>query len=288
MTAVATESRSARRSDPLTGAHVNFARVLRSEWIKLISLRSTAWTLAMTVVVMTGFAMLSIWSVTQFVNNPEMMGGAEGAEAAGIGTDSVSLATAIASGYVMAQIVVAVLGVLVISGEYSTGQIRSTVAAVPTRFPVLAAKGVLVAAVSFIVGAVGIAASVLATAPMLSSIDLTLDLSDGETIRVLLGAPLYLAAIALLALGFGALLRHAAGGIATVLGLLIVLPALSFIPLDWMADIAPYFPGAAGERIVGIDNPGQALTPWQGYGVLGIYVVVVLAAAAVLLRRRDA
>ncbi|UFU02335.1 ABC transporter permease [Ruania suaedae] len=286
--AAATEARTARHGDALAGAHVSFGRVLRSEWIKFTSLRSTAWTMSITVLVMVGFALLSVWGITQILSNPEMAAGPGGEPLVPGENESAFMATMIASSYVMAQIVVAVWGVLVVSGEYSTGQIRSTLAAVPKRLPVLAAKGVLVALTSFVVGTLGTVLSVLAVTPMLNSNDLALDLGDSETLRILLGAPLYLAAIALLALGFGSLLRHSAGGIASVLGLLIVLPALSAIPLDWVGDIAPYFPGAAGERIVAENNPDAVLGPWQGFGVLGIYVAVILAAAAVLLRRRDA
>lgn len=277
MTAAAT----ARRADPLAGAHVSFGRVLGSEWIKFTSLRSTLWTIAVTLVVMVGFSLLMAWGMSFAAEAPEGQGppAAEG---------SMMGAAAVVTSYGLAQIVMAVWGVLVISGEYSTGQIRSTLTAVPTRLPVLAAKAVLMTLASFIVGVLGVGLSVLATAPILSSNDMSLDLGDSATLEMLLGVPLYLTGITLLALGIGALVRHSAGGIAVVLGLIIVLPILTQIPLDFIDTIAPYFPSAAGERIVMGEMTGATLTPWQGYGVFMIYVVVALAAAGVLLRRRDA
>lgn len=277
MTATATS----HRADPLADAHVTFPRVLRSEWIKFTSLRSTIWTIAVTLVVMVGFSALMAWGMSFAAEAPDGQGppAADG---------STMGAVAVVTSYGLAQIVMAVWGVLVISGEYSTGQIRSTLTAVPTRLPVLAAKGLLVALASFVVGAVGVALSVLVTAPILSPNDMSLDLGDGETVQMLLGVPLYLMAIALLALAIGALVRHSAGGIAVVLGLIIILPILTTIPLDFIETIAPYFPSTAGERIVQGENPGAVLTPWQGYGVFWIYVVVTMTAAAVLLRRRDA
>lgn len=276
MTAAATT----RSADPLAGAHVSFPRVLSSEWIKFTSLRSTVWTIAVTLVVMVGFSLLMAWGMTF----------AEGPDGQGIPAEEANMmaAVSVVTSYGLAQIVVAVWGVLVISGEYSTGQIRSTLTAVPTRLPVLAAKALLMTIASFLVGALGVALSVLATAPILSSSDMALDLGDSETVQMLLGVPLYLTGITLLALGIGALVRHSAGGIAVVLGLIIVLPILTQVPLDFIETIAPYFPSAAGERIVMGEMTGAALSPWQGYGVFMIYVVVALAAAGVLLRRRDA
>ncbi|UFU07440.1 ABC transporter permease subunit [Ruania halotolerans] len=285
MTAVATESRSARRSDALSGAHVNFARVLRSEWIKLTTLRSTPWTIVTTIVLMVLISLGMAWGMTQ------------GAEAAASGDappemgalDSSMGAFAASVGYSFGQIVVVVLGVLIISGEYATGQIKSSIAAVPHRWPVLATKGILVAAVAFVTGAIGVAISYLVTTPMLEEHNAAADLGNSEHLRIMLGAPLYLAAIALLALGVGALLRHAAAGISAVVGIILLLPIItSFITLDWLQDIAPYFPSTAGERIMGDDTGQEVLTPWEGLGVLGIYIALIWAAALVLLRRRDA
>src|SRR5699024_8331469 len=166
-----TATATSHRADPLADAHVTFPRVLRSEWIKFTSLRSTIWTIAVTLVVMVGFSALMAWGMSFAAEAPDGQGppAADG---------STMGAVAVVTSYGLAQIVMAVWGVLVISGEYSTGQIRSTLTAVPTRLPVLAAKGLLVALASFVVGAVGVALSVLVTAPILSPNDMSLDLGD--------------------------------------------------------------------------------------------------------------
>ncbi|CAM3522616.1 ABC transporter permease [Occultella aeris] len=265
------------------GYHLSFPRILRSEWIKFTSLRSTVWVAIVTVGVMVGFSFLMGFGMTQIAQ------GGGGMEEAGLGGTGTVIGTSVASfGYYFGQIVVAVLGVLIVTGEYSTGQIKSTLTAVPTRLPVLAAKGAIVAITSFVLGAVGVAIAVLVTTPMLSAYDLQVDLSDSASMQSLLGVPLYMTAIALFAFAIGTLMRHAAAGIATVLGMLLLLPILGSIQIQWIQDIAPYLPGAAGERIIIGEQLGAVLTPWQGFGVLMIWVVAALTAAAVLLRRRDA
>ncbi|SEE96308.1 ABC transporter permease subunit [Ruania alba] len=287
MTAVATEPRNSRHSDSLAGAHVNFARVLRSEWIKLTTLRSTPWTVAVTIVLMVLISLGMAWGMSQSAALVES--GELPPEAAADMADPTAGAFAASFGYSFGQIVVIVLGVLIISGEYATGQIKSSIAAVPHRWPLLAAKGVIVALVALVTGAVGVALAYLVTTPMLEPHGMAADLGDPDHLRILLGAPLYLAVIALLALGVGALLRHAAAAISAVLGLILVLPILpQFITLDWLQDIAPYFPSTAGERIMGADTGQEVLTPWEGLGVLGLFVAAVWIVAIVLLRRRDA
>ena len=283
MTAVATS----HRADPLAGAHVSFGRVLRSEWIKLTSLRSTPWTVGVTIIAMVGIALLGAVSIAATAN---MVASGEIPADAGVPDFGPrDGATMVNSGWIFGQIVITVLGVLVITGEYSTGQIRSTLTAVPKRLPVLVAKALLVAVIAFITGLVSVAISYLATAPILDPHGAVPDLGDGETIRVLLGAPLYLTLVALLAFGVGAMLRHAAAGISAVLGLLLMLQLLAqFITVDWFQDIARYFPMSAGSLITAYASDGQQLSPWQGFGVLAIYVVIALVAAGVLLRRRDA
>lgn len=140
--------------------------------------------------------------------------------------------------------------------------------------------------VAFGLGALAVSLAWLATYPILEPEGMLLDLSDEGAWRTVLGVPLYLAAIALFSLGIGFLLRHTAGAISAVLGILLVLPMLAAIPLEWLRDILVYLPGSAGERL--IMNPDDVLTEWQGFAVLGGYVAVVLVLAAIVLRRRDA
>src|SRR5690606_2880927 len=134
------------------------------------SVRSTPWILGVTVLVMVGIAAISAWSFSFLLGDPEMTGGVSV-----LPDDFDIVAQSVVAGYVMAQIVVAVLGVMVITGEYSTGQIRSTLAAVPTRLPVLAAKAVVVSVVAFVTGALGVLLSLLVVLPQLSKYDIGLD-----------------------------------------------------------------------------------------------------------------
>ncbi|ACQ79312.1 putative integral membrane transport protein [Beutenbergia cavernae DSM 12333] len=275
---------------PVSGAgRVSFPHVMKSEWIKFFTLRSTYWTLGLTVVGMVLFALMMA-SGASFIAESS-----EGADLSGFG---VTVAT---FGYLAGQITVAVLGALIITGEYTTGMIRSTMTAVPKRLPALFAKGVVLAIVTFVTASVGVFASYLVTLPILSQYDMQADLGDSETWRVFLGAGLYVMAIALLAFGIGALLRNSAGAIAAVLGIVLLIPivvSIASMNLEWVANLAPYLPSAAGERIMAIDGgmsaiegepPGgePPLTPWQGIGLLGAYVAAIFAAACVLLRRRD-
>jgi len=265
---------------------VTFPRVLTAEWHKFWSLRSTYWTLGATVVAMVLMSLL-------------MAFGASASADAGFdaGLDGQMV---IGTSYAMAQLVIAVLGVLMMTGEYSTGMIRSTFAAVPARLPVLAAKAIVIVVVAFVVGVIGVALSYLVTMPMLADVGGAADLGDPDTLRMFWGTGLYLAAVGLFGLALGALLRHSAGALATVLGILLLLPIIVQIAMgavDWLRDAYPYLPTTAGERIIAVDSPGmdmqmaglpELLEPWAGLGVFAIYIAVALLAAAVLLRRRDA
>jgi ABC-2 type transport system permease protein len=283
-----TATPTSAQASPTTGkVRVTFPRVVRSEWIKLRTLRSTVWTLAATVAVMVGIVALFCLMITA--------GGDGGGNHASGEMPNGIIAFAIAAN--LAALVVAVLGVLIISGEYSTGMIRSTLAAVPRRLPALWAKGVVLAVSIFLVSAVAVGISLGIMAMWLGGEGLAPDLGDSESVRILVGTALYLTAIALLAFAIGALLRHSAGALATVLGLLTVIP-LTFAQIPWkpLQQISPFLPSNAGSMImipaqtgpVSPEAVGIVFGPWQGFGVLLGWVVVLLAAAAVLLRRRNA
>ena len=261
-------------------AHLTFAHVVRSERIKFFSVRSTAWSLAITFLVMVGFAAILATAAVSAAEDPEL----------GMVFSGTDVAT---GGYLFASMVVAVLGVLIVSAEYSTGMIRSTFAAVPRRLPALAAKAIVLAVTTFVVGVLGVLVSYVVTLPILVPHDLQADLGSLETWRIFLGAGLYLAAIALLAFGLGALIRHSAGAITAALGVILLIPMLLAILggwLTWVTNVSPYLPTSAGERLMVTDAAvvDGTLAPWVGFGVLVGYVVVVNAVAAVLVRRRDA
>ncbi len=280
-------ARSAQGSTAAGDVRLTFPRIVKSEWIKLRTVRSTVWTLAATVVVMVALVTLFCLMITA--------GGDGGGQHGSADRPNGIIAFPIAA--TLASLAVAVLGVLVISGEYSTGMIRSTLAAVPRRLPALWAKGVVLAVSIFLVSTVAVGLSLAVMTPWLSAENLAPDLGDTQTLRILMGTSLYLTAIALLAFAIGALLRHSAGALATVLGLLTVIPTtFAMIPWKPLQLISPFLPSNAGSMImttaqtgqVSPDAVGAVLGPWQGFGVLLGWVAILLTAAAVLLQRRNA
>lgn len=179
------------------------------------------------------------------------------------------------------------LGVLLVTGEYATGMIRATLAAVPARLPVLWAKAGLYAVVTFVLtGATSLAAFLLAQ-PLLGSRGVGLDVP--ELPGALLGTAGYLTAIAVLAVALGFLLRSTAGGISLAFGLLLVVPPLGFLlPSSWQDHLLPYLPSSAGAAVSTVAPQPDLLSPAAGALVLAAWALVPLAGAAVALRRRDA
>ncbi len=258
---------------------LTFPRVLRSEWIKLRSLRSTLWSFAIVIAVSVGLAVL-------FGLGIPAAHGAVPAEAQRTVVLEASL-----FGVFFGQLVIAVLGVLVISGEYSTGMIRSTLTAVPRRLPALWAKAVVLFVSSYVVGVVASTTAFLAASPLLASKGLHASLFDGDVIMPILGGALYLAIVSVFALGLGAILRASAGGIAAALGIILLLPIVFTIaPLQWMHDSAPYLMMNAGLSSFGLRGFGgtSPLDTWQQVLVVIGWAAVSLIAGAILLKRRDA
>jgi len=262
--------------------HGSFAGLMRGEWIKLLSLRSTWWTLASTVVLMTLVSFAAAMSLDAMAADPLMapaIADLHGAEV-------------ISGGFQIGMLTIAVLGALFITGEYSTGMIRSTFAAVPTRLPVLAAKAVALVVLTTVVTAVGVTLSYLVTMPQLAGYDLVPALDDPGTWRVLAGTAYFLVAAALFTLGIGTLLRSTAGTVTVALAVLLLLPGvLSFISLDWVETLVGYLPLPASSAFLtagDTDVRGVALTAGEGIAVIAAYAVVPMVAAAVALRRRDA
>lgn len=264
---------------------VTFGGIVAAEWIKFRTVRSTVWTLVATVVLMVGFSVLAAWGSTLMLSD----------QPPAVGMNTAQLLSA---GYQLGQLAVAVLGVLSIAGEYSTGMIRSSFAAVPRRLPILAAKALVLSVVVAAVTLVAMALSYVATMPFHDQLEAHFDLSTAETFRMTVGLPLYLVAVGLLAFGAGALLRHTAGALTAVLATLLVIDnVIMLVPLRAFELISPFMPSSAGRRILFEDSmlaeldaisDGMILTPWQGYGVLLAWVAVLLTAAALLMRRRDA
>ncbi|MFN2347449.1 MAG: ABC transporter permease subunit [Dermatophilaceae bacterium] len=277
-----------RPADPETAAHSTavahstFAGVMRGEWIKLLSLRSTWWALVAAAALMTLASLAYAKSLNAMAEDPVTAPGIEQMHGAEI----------VASGFLFGMLIIAVMGALFITGEYSTGMVRSTFAAVPTRLPVLAAKTLTLVALTLAVTAVSLTLSYLVTMAQLARYDLVPALDDPGTWRVLGGAAYCLTAAALFSLGLGTLLRSTAATITVALTVLLLLPGiLSFVTLDWVQTIVSYLPLPASSTLLTTgttDVPGATLSTYTSLVVVAAYAVVPIVTAAVLLRRRDA
>jgi ABC-2 type transport system permease protein len=253
----------------------------RSEWIKLCTVRSTYWTLLAAAAGMIAFgALLTAAYVRHYT-------GAGPAARSAFDPAAYSL-----SGFFLAQLAIAVLGVVVMTSEYATGSIRSTLAAAPQRGTVLAAKAAVFGAVAAATGIASAFAAFLTGQVILSQKGIEAHIGGPGVLRSVTGAGLYLAVLGLLALGLGTVIRRTAGAVAAVVGLFLVLPVLvQGLPSGWQAAITRYLPSAAGQAIIGrtkFTPPGHLLSPWTGFALFCAYAAAALTAAAVGLNRRDA
>jgi ABC-2 type transport system permease protein len=272
MTALATPSAVAG-----TG-HVTQLGAIRSEWIKLRSLRSTWWSLLATVVIIVGLGgLFSALRAHRF--------GSEGRGFFLIDPTQISL-----RGVFLAQLAIGVLGVLVITGEYSTGMIRSSLSAIPHRTPVLIAKAVVFAAIALVVTTTATFCAFLLGQQALASTHQQASLSTPHVVRAFVGAGLYLTLIGLLAVGLGFLIRSTAGAIATLVGIVLVLPLLAeALPEPYSLDVRQYLPLSALNQIISAAHPDpDLLAPWAGLGITALYAAAALIAGLVALKRRDA
>lgn len=275
---MSTATATPTRRNTTSPKKVTQARVLLSEWTKTRSLRSTIFSMLAAVVFIVGLSIL-VPSVIVAHWPPDRPG-----EAAAFDPTTRSL-----SGIFLAQLAIGVLGVLLISGEYATGMIRATFAAVPARLPVLWAKAAVFATVTLVLMVPSVLAAFLIGQSILASKHLQANLSAPGVLRAVIGAALYLTVVGLLGIGLGALLRNTAAGISTLFGLLFVLPIIvRFLPSSWADPINKYLPSSAGEAITHVHPDPAMLAPWTGFGLFCAYALVVLLAAAVSLRRRDA
>ena len=255
-----------------------FGRLLRCEWTKIWSVRSTAWSLAILVV---GGIGLSALIAGVMAAHWDTLSAAD--------RQAITVKGAYGSGLSFAQLPMGVLGVLVITSEYGTGMIRSSLLAVPRRTPLLAAKATVFAVVAFVAGELLAFASVpLAKATIGSRVPESL--SDPATLRAAIGAGLYLAVLGLISLAVGAMIRHTAAAITAIIVIFVVFGDLSqLLPGSVGRHINAYMPANAGILVTHTTRQAaDLLSPWQGFGVLCLWTAVLLAAAGFLLTRRDA
>jgi ABC-2 type transport system permease protein len=252
-------------------------RVISSEWIKLRSLRSTWFSFAAALVVAIGLGILfsALRGHDIHIHGGEI-----------IGFDPTELSL---RGMFLAQLAVGVLGVLFVTGEYSTGMIRASLSAVPRRVPVFVAKLVVFSAVTFVVATAASLIAFLGGQAALHSYHLGVSLSSPGAARAVIGGGLYLTLVGVIALGCGFALRNTGGAIATLFGLLLVLPILGgALPASWQVHVNKYLPMNAGTAIMTTGHHSDSLPPWQGIGVFALYAVAALAIGLSVLRRHDA
>jgi hypothetical protein len=250
-----------------------FTQVLRSEWTKLRSVRSTWWLVALAVVLTAG------------------VGVAISAAAAAEPSSSAlpaDVATRSAIGTILAQLALGTLAVLVISGEYGSGMIRTSMAVVPRRLPVLSAKiTVYMALVLPVTALTSLATFLLGQVAWRSHGRAAVSLADPTVARIVLGAALYLTVAGVCAVAIGTLLRSTAGGITVVAGLFFVVPTVIQAMPSQIADAARFLPSNAGGGLSRIATSSHSLPPWPGFALLCGYAAVLVAAAAWRLRHTD-
>jgi hypothetical protein len=254
--------------------------LLAAEWTKVRSVRSTFWTLLAGVVLTVGLgAIICAVFAAQYAH--------VGREDR-LAFDAASFSL---TGGILAQLAVAVLGVLVITSEFGSGMIRTSFVAVPQRLGVLAAKAAVFAALVFIVMLGACTAAFAIGQAILSSKDIGVGIGAPHAVRSIVGTSLYLTILGLLALGIGSMLRKTAGAVTAVVGILFVLPALSALLPSSIEVVQRYLPSnAAQSMLTGGVQPSDGtviLSPWIGLGVFALYAAAALGGAAYLLVRRD-
>lgn len=250
--------------------------VLRSEWCKFRSVRSTFWTMIAAIASNIVIASLAAIFIVPNLSAEDR-----------VTTDSIRLSLA---GLHLSQIAVGVLGALIITSEYGTGLIRTTFAAVPQRRVVLLAKTLVFTVSALVVGVSSCFVAYVVFEASLTGEELSASLGDPGVVRAIVGGGLYLVVLGLLGLGLGVIIRSSAGTIATLFGVMFVPSILiDLLPGSWQENIGPYLPMDAGNQIfIAVQSDPNSLGPWTGFGVFALYGVVALAIGFVVIGRRDA
>lgn len=261
---------------PARPATIGFSNLLRSELTKLRSVRSTYWTGVAAAVASVAAAGLICARIAA-----EMTAGRLGRS--GFDATITSL-----NGLYLSQIMLGALGVLTITSEYGTGMIRATLAAVPQRRAMLAAKGLVFGLATLAAGeAMSFAAFGLGQA-LLAGARAGASLSQPGVLRAVVGGGLYLTVVGMLGFGLGALIRHTAGALTAFFGVLFLPSALTdLLPVRWHEAVQKFMPANAGSQIITVIHAPGTLGPWAGLGILALYAAVILAVATVVTGLRD-
>jgi ABC-2 type transport system permease protein len=269
---------------PASTGRASFAGALRSELTKIRSVRSTYWTLLAMLVIVIGIGALFTYGAAQnFSHLPA-------AVQAHTRASEIAKATQRSLfGLLLGQLIIAVLGALTITSEYSTGMIRTSLSVLPRRDTVFAAKALVFGAIALVAGLVSSFASYFLGQAILSGQHINSTLGHPGVLRAVIGGGLFLGVCGLLSYGLGALIRHTAGAITASFGLLFVLGILAgFLPANWAAHVDKWVPlnagGAIWEKVTGT-NP---FSPWTGFAVFCGYAALAVAAGLYRFRNRDA
>jgi ABC-type transport system involved in multi-copper enzyme maturation permease subunit len=262
--------------------HYTMAGALRSEWAKLRSVRSTTWSLVATAVLTIAIGILA--------TGTEAGRWAHTGPGDRLAFDPTSLSLA---GFLFGQLAIGVLGVLVVSAEYSTGTIRATFGAIPNRTLVLAAKVAVFSGVAFVIGEILAFASFFIGQAILSGSAPTATLSQPGVLRAVVGGGLFLTVLGLFALGLGAIIRHSAGAITAFVGIFFVIPLIvEALPSTIKNAVGKYLPDNIGSTMTtvkqGFRTDVPTFSPWVSFGLLCAYAAVALIIGGILLTRRDA
>ncbi len=283
-TTLARAGHGAHAGLPAARGRAGLRGTLRSELTKIWSVRSTYWSLIALALITIGIGALFCFGKAQhFSQLPVSVQHAQRATEIGQATE-VSL-----FGLILGQLVIAVLGAITITSEYSTGMIRSSLSVMPRRGVWLGAKAAVFGTVGLVTGLVTSFASYFLGQAILSTQHINSTLGQPGVLRAVVGGGLFLAVCGLLSFGLGALLRHTAGAITASIALLFVLFALTgFLPENWADHIDKWLPFNAGSAIWQNASAPNMLSPWTGFTLFCGYAAVALIGGLVLFRRRDA
>jgi ABC-2 type transport system permease protein len=266
--------RPGRPSAHVDAAPVTLRRVIKSEWIKFRTLRSTLIVLSAAAVGMVVIAVIVAYNTRRIT--------------ADLQPDDIVTSSTL-QGYYLAQLFIGALGVLFVSGEYSTGMIRSTLAAVPKRLGVLWAKLVVFVLVTLSSMVVSCIVAFVCAQAVISHYRVGFTLGSPSALRVVIGTGLYLTIIGVIGAMIGWIVRSTPGALVAYIAVILVLPALFGNVLGtWGKHIAEVMPSQAGASFVGSLRDPVSLTPWTGLAVLALWAIVAVGVAGSELRRRDA
>jgi ABC-type transport system involved in multi-copper enzyme maturation permease subunit len=257
--------------------NAGFSDALRSEWVKLRTLRSTYWSLLSAAVLVVGLSAVFAFAYASSYDS------ASPSEKASFDPTTISL-----SGVWFGQLAIGVLGILTITAEYASGTIWSSLAAVPRRGRMLTAKATVFAAVTLVIGEVACFAAFFVGQPILAGKAPHASLGDPGVLRAVVGAGLYLAALSLVSVALGTLIRHTAGAITVMVAVFFAIPTImGSLPEDWQRSVAQWLPTNAGSSLWTVEHVDHTLMPWTGFGIFLAYTVAALLATFTVFARRD-